>query len=84
MDRGISRIRTTTGAHGVDRVAPMKEREREELSDFAEELEHREELEDEPEAPLPTHRPPPARRDDPPSLGYPTEEEGGGSIDLTA
>jgi len=80
MDSGISRIRTTTGTNGVDRVAPMKEREREELADFAEELEDREHAEDAPPAPTPNDQ----RREETPSLGYPTEDESGGSLDLKA
>ena len=82
MDRGISRIRFTAGTHAADRVAPMKEREREELFDFAEELEHREDAEAQPDPPAPT--PTTQRREETPSLGYPTEEESGGSLDLTA
>ncbi len=83
MDQGISRIRFTAGTNGADRVAPMKEREREELFDFAEELEHRDDQpEPEPEPPAPT--PNNQRREEAPSLGYPTEDESGGSLDLTA
>ncbi|MDF1800002.1 MAG: hypothetical protein P1V81_12560 [Planctomycetota bacterium] len=78
MDSGISRIHLTAGTTRADRVAPMKEREREELADFAEELEHRDD--DSPPAPTPEH----PRRDEAPSVGYPTDDESGSSLDLKA
>ena len=80
MDHGISRIRFTAGTAGADRVAPMKEREREELFDFAEELEQRDARDPEPPPATPTDQ----RREETPSLGYPTEDESGGSLDLKA
>jgi len=83
MDRGISRIRLTAGTTGADRVAPMKEREREELADFAEELEHRDDHDDTDDAP-PAPTPDNPRREEIPSLGYPTDDESGNSLDLKA
>ncbi|MFT4710119.1 MAG: hypothetical protein ACI9D0_000885 [Bacteroidia bacterium] len=85
MADGISRITTGSTSSTPDRVTPKKEREREQQLDFAEEMEHRPHGENptstEPEDPQPGHgishggtRP----------VGYRTDEEAGGGLDLTA
>ncbi|MDG1499187.1 MAG: hypothetical protein P8N31_06715 [Planctomycetota bacterium] len=85
MADGISRITTGKAISSPDRVTPKKDREREEQLDFAEEMEHRSHGNDsaskEPDDQKHAHgishggtRP----------VGYRTDEEAGGGLDLTA
>jgi len=85
MADGISRITNGTAITQPDRVTPKKDREREEQLDFAEEMEQRSAGEKPSQDPNPTDsdshglshggtRP----------VGYRTDQEAGGGLDLTA
>ena len=80
MDHGIPRVGLGLNAQRADRVSPKKDREREEQADFAEAMEHRgpkdTQLFDDESAKK--HAP------EAPSMGYPTEDEAGNSLDLKA
>ena len=85
MADGISRITSGKAIPGPNRVTPKKDREREEQLDFAEEMEHRSHGKD----PIPTE-PEDQKSDHGIShngtrpVGYRTDDEVGGGLDLTA
>jgi hypothetical protein len=80
MDHGIPRVGLGLNAQRADRVSPKKDREREEQADFAEAMEHRGEK----EAAASHDEPPKPHEIEAPSMGYPTEDEAGNSLDLKA
>lgn len=85
MADGISRITSGRAISNPDRVTPKKDREREEQLDFAEEMEHRSHR-DEPDSKGPDdqkHEHGISHGGTRP-VGYRTDEEAGGGLDLTA
>ena len=82
----ISRITNGNGVSHPDRVSPKKDREREEQLDFAEEMEHRaHDHEPADESLLEDQEPlkPGISRGGTRPVGYRTDEEAGGGLDLT-
>lgn len=87
MADGISRITNGKGLMQPDRVTPKKDREREEQLDFAEEMEHRAHEQDpevEQEDVLEDSNTLSISRGGTRAVGYRTDEEAGGGLDLTA
>ena len=85
MADGISRITTGKAIARPDRVTPKGEREREQQLDFAEEMEHRSH-DDDPVPADPLHDQPDhgISHGGTRPVGYRTDEESGGGLDLTA
>ncbi|MDE0895111.1 MAG: hypothetical protein OSB10_00840 [Planctomycetota bacterium] len=86
MTDGISPVTNGQGVPQPDRVSPKKDREREEQLDFAEEMEHRSQGED-PEGDAKSEELPPTpgiSRGGTRAVGYRSDEEAGGGLDLSA